>query len=112
VKRVLLVLVLAADFALFTWLVGWWTVPVMGLLHGLVLRRELTPGRASALAAAMAWGALLLAYGVSGHRLAPLADRLAALLQLPAAGLFAVTLLLPAILGGTAAALGGALRPR
>jgi hypothetical protein len=112
VTRALLVIALAADFALGTWLVGWWAVPVLGVVHGLVLGREWAPARASTLAGALAWGGLLLAFGLSNPGVAPLAGRLAALLQLPTAGLYAATLLLPALLGGTSAALGGALRPR
>jgi hypothetical protein len=110
--RTLLVLALAALLVLSTWLLGWWTVPVLGVLYGVAVPRDLTPGRTAAVAAALAWGLLLLGYGMTGHVLAPLADRLAALLQLPAVGLYVATLLLPAILGGAAAALGGALRPR
>lgn len=52
------VLVLAAAIALATMQFGWITVPVLGAIYAVLLRRVSAPGEA-ALAALLGWGALM-----------------------------------------------------
>ncbi len=104
------VAILGLVFALGTVIGGWWAVPDVGLVAGLVLGRGGRPGRLSAVAAALAWAGVLVAYRIEDFPVAILLHRLAGAMQLPAWGLLALTLLFPAVLAGSAAALGGAIR--
>lgn len=108
-KTIGLVLVLAAAFALGTVVVGWWAVPVLGALAGALLGARARPGRWAALAAAVAWIGIL-AFAAAEGPVGTLARRLAGAMQLPVWGLYAVTLLFPALLAGTAALLGALVR--
>jgi hypothetical protein len=80
-----------------TWLIGWYAVPVFGLLAGIARVR---PG-AVALGAAAGWLLLLMIDVLAG--MAPLASLLAGIMGLPAPALFAVTLIFPALLAWSAA---------
>jgi hypothetical protein len=90
---------------------GWWTVPILGAAYGVASGGK-TPGRWAAFAGAAAWGALLVLPLARGYPVGALATRLAGAMQLPTAVLVGVTLVLPALLGGTAAVLAQGLRGR
>jgi hypothetical protein len=92
-------------FAAGTWLFGWWTIPVVALVFGLL------PARPSlvAVAAAAAWLALLLV-DAAGGSITRLAGVLAGVMGLPSAALLLVTLLFPAVVAWSAASLGDAAR--
>lgn len=98
------VLLLAAVLAGGTWVLGWWAVPVGGALYAL-LRRDGAgvPGEA-ALAAAIGWGALLVAQATHPS-FGRLSQALAGIFPLPTWGLMLLSLLFAAALAGSAAAL-------
>ena len=98
--------ILAICVALGTVLVGWWSVPLVGALYGVVSRGTARPGRGAALAAALAWGGYLAITALGGAPVWALATRLAQSMELPAWGLLAATLGFPAVLAGLASYLG------
>ncbi len=98
---------LALLFAVASALVGWWTVPIVAALWGLVPTGR--PWLSAALAAASSWAALLLLTALEGP-VGELAVVLGGVMGLPAAGLLLLTLILPAILAGSAAELSAFLR--
>ena len=105
-------LALAVVMALATAAVGWWAVPLAAALiaavaHGTaagILRR---PGGScaagAALAGALAWGALLLVDAL-GERFGAVARLVGGVAGVPPAVVVALTLLLPALLAWSAAA--------
>jgi hypothetical protein len=94
----------AAAMAALTWLVGWWGVLVAALVIGFVFRAEGGGGWRIAVAAALAWAALLAIDAVSGP-VGLLGQRLGGVLRVPAVVLVLVTLLFPALLAWSAATL-------
>ena len=110
--RVLSVLVLATVLALATMFLGWWCVPVLALLWGLAtahwLRRS---AAAAALASVLAWGALLVLDALGGQ-LVGLGTLFGSIAKQPPAVFFALSLLFPALLAWSAAAIGADLRGR
>ena len=104
-RRVAGFLALVAAFTLASWL-GWWAVPLVALLWGALRPGVPRPALGAALAAALGWGCwLLFDAGSDGAALARLGQRLGAVIQLPLPLLLLLTLLLPALLAGSAAAL-------
>jgi hypothetical protein len=97
--------VVTIAIALGTWAIGWWSVPVIALIAGLLNVRALVVGAGCAIA----W-ALLLIVATMGASFGKLAAMLAGVMGLPAAALIAITILFPFILGWSAAAVGNALR--
>ena len=53
------VLLLALSFAIGTWILGWWSVPLFAAIAGGVARHVRHQGVAAGVAAMVAWGALL-----------------------------------------------------
>ena len=104
-KKAVCFALVAAGTAIGTWLLGWWSVPVVALLAGLL---GCGPGLV-ATACASAWLSLLLIDAATGN-LGRIAGLLAGVRGLPAVALFFVTLALPALLGWSAASLGDATR--
>lgn len=102
-------LALTAAMALGTALTGWWAVPALGFVYGLWRGSEAVPLAASG-AAAVGWGALMAVNWFGGPTVA-LSQLLGAVLGVPGWILPLVTLAFPALLAGTSAALGSALRP-
>lgn len=94
---------LAEGFAVATFGIGWWTVPVIAALWGLLSR---DPGRSRnvALAAAGGWATLLVLDAVRGP-INVMADQLGAVMGLPPFVLYVVTLLFPALMAWAAATL-------
>ena len=89
-----------------TWVVGWWTVPLVGAVAGFFLSRPALVG----LACALAWAALLGMHSVAGA-VGRLSVTLAGIMGVPAIALFVITILFPFALGWSSASLGRALRP-
>jgi hypothetical protein len=109
-------LLLVAAFALASW-IGWWAVPLVALLWGALRPGFPRPILAAALAALLGWAFwLLLDFVGDPAALTRIATRVAAVLQLPAVLLLLLTLLWPALLAWSAAALAcrlaGARAPR
>lgn len=105
-------LALVAAFTLALWL-GWWTVPAVAALWGLLRPATWRPILSAALAAALGTVLWLLVDGLAGSgALTRLGSRLAGVLHLPFALLLLLTLLFPAILAWSAAALACGLAGR
>ena len=102
-RALIRVLLLAAAFALATAAFGWWTVPLIAVVWGALARALRGASLIAAIAAAAAWGALLLWGAVHGPVRA-LAVELAGVMHVPAVALVAATLAFPAVLAwsGTA----------
>ena len=99
---------LAAVMTLGTALIGWWAVPALGFAYGVWRGREAAPLAASG-AAAVGWGALM-AFNLFGGPTIALSELLGTVLGVPAWVLPLATLAFPALLAGTSAAVGSALR--
>jgi hypothetical protein len=100
---------LVAAFALASWL-GWWAVPAVAALWGVLRPRVAAPAGLAALAASLAWGAWLIADWAAGHGgFGTLAARLGGVMNLPAFVLILLTLLLAALLAWSSAVLAGAV---
>ena len=98
-------LMLAAAFALGTWILGWWAVPLLGAVWGFMRRGR--PRFASAfVAGALAWAALLTLDATSGA-LARLASVMGGIFSMPAPAVLVVTILYAALLAGCAAQVSG-----
>lgn len=100
------ILMLAIAIALGTILVGWWTVPIVALVYGVLLRGSAHPGATAAAGGAMAWGGYLGLAVIGGAPVGGFASSLAAAMQLPGGIPLVATLLFPALLAGLAAYLG------
>jgi hypothetical protein len=104
-RDVLRIMLLAAAFAIGTWIAGWWAVPLLGAIWG-VLRRGMPRFGSAFAAAAIAW-ALLLAYdGVRGP-MDRLSTVMGGLFSMPGAVVLLVTVVFAALLAGCAAQLTG-----
>jgi len=102
---VIALLVTALAVAALTWLVGWWGVAIAALLAGAVLWRRRGVAWLVALAAIVAWSALILTNAIGG-RLATLASSIGGVMSVPPILLVIVTLLFGALLAWSAAVLG------
>ena len=112
--RLVVLLIWAALMAAGTRLLGWWSVPILGALAPLaaaaagadrwVPRQGRSVARGTALAAVLGWAALL-AWAVVGPQFGTVTGLVGALLRVPWPALVVVTLLLPALLAWSAAAL-------
>lgn len=58
-RFVLRVALLALAFAIGTWVLGWWAIPLFSAVAGLVARHAPGQAMAAGVAGAVAWGALL-----------------------------------------------------
>ena len=104
----LLVLSLAALMALGTWLAGWWMTAAIAFVAALAWWHPRVVARC-ALAASVAWAALLVA-DAAGGRLGVLAGMLGGVFPLPGPVLLLVTVLLGAGIGWAGAVLGSLCR--
>jgi hypothetical protein len=103
---VLRVLMLAIVIALGTVLAGWWAVPIVALLFGLLMRGSPAPGTTAAASGALAWGGYLGLAAAGGAPVGRFAASLAASMQLPGWAPLLATLVFPALLAGLSAYLG------
>ena len=97
--------IVAAVLVAATWIAGWWGVPLVAAVVGILLCTRRGIAGLVALAAVIAWSVLILVDGASG-RFGALAGAVAGTLTLPAVALLAVTLLFAALLAWSAAAIG------
>ena len=107
-RGVVKVVLLAEAFAVATFGLGWWSVPLVAAVWSLV---SSSPNRArvAALCAAGGWATLLLLDIVKGP-VATMATQLGSVMSLPAAVLYLLTLVFPALLAWSAATLVPAIR--
>jgi hypothetical protein len=102
-RSVVKVLLLAELFAVATYAFGWWTVPIIAALWALV-SRDSRPALLAALCAALGWGTLLVLDAIKGP-VAAMASRLGGVMGVPSLVLILLTMIFPALLAWSAAAL-------
>ena len=95
----------ALAVAALTWLLGWWGVVVAALIAGVMLWQRRGAPWLVALAAVVAWGALIVV-DTFGGRFSVLARSLAGVMRAPSVALLVVTLLFGALLAWSAAVVG------
>lgn len=107
-RTIVKAILLAEGFAVATFGLGWWTVPVVAAAFALAstMRR---PALFAALSAAAGWGFLLLLDAAKGP-VGNMGARLGGVMGVPALVLWSVTLLFPALLAWCAATLMPQLR--
>jgi hypothetical protein len=108
-KKLTCFVIVAVAAALGTWMLGWWAIPVVALIAGLMRCRASIVSAASA----TAW-LMLLAIDAASGSIGTVGTVLTGVMRVPAIGIYALTILLPALLGWSAASLGNAalsLRP-
>lgn len=98
---------LILGFAAATLVLGWWGVPAVGAIWGLIRNRS-GAWRAAAITAAVAWTVLLAAALVDA--LGIVVSQLDGALRLPALGGVILTVVFPAVLAGSAAELAFVIR--
>ncbi|MDO8500492.1 MAG: hypothetical protein Q7S20_01455 [Gemmatimonadaceae bacterium] len=103
-------LLLAEAFAVTTFGLGWWSVPIVAALWAAF---STDPGRArmAALCAAGGWATLLLLDAVRGP-VGLMASQLGVVMHVPAGVLYVLTLVFPALLAWSAATLAPRFRGR
>jgi len=102
-------LLLTEAFAVATYAVGWWGVPVLALICGLAVEPKAKPLGFVSLCAAAGWASLLLLDAARGP-VGELARRFGGIMSVPPFILILVTLLFPALLAWSAASIGVAIR--
>jgi hypothetical protein len=101
-------LVIALVVALSTWVAGWWSVAVVALVAGYLMRRSGGNAWRVALGSAEGW-AILLIVDTLGGRSRELLSILAGTMSIPGPALIIATLLFPALIGWSGAALAAEL---
>ncbi|MBI4501489.1 MAG: hypothetical protein HY700_10040 [Gemmatimonadetes bacterium] len=96
-------LLLTIAFVLVTHVFGWWAVPLLGAIWGLVGKDTVRPAIMAGVAAASAWALLLGWSGLVGP-VGTLAAQLGALAAVPGVLFVGLTLVVPFLLAGSAAA--------
>lgn len=101
-------ILLAEAFAVTTFGLGWWSVPLVAAAWGLASR---SPRKAmfASLAALGGWASLLM-LDVARGPVATMGSQLAGVMKLPAVALYTLTLIFPALLAWCAATLMPAIR--
>lgn len=100
---------LVLAFAAATMVLGWWGVPAVGALWGLITKPHVFfRWRPAAAAAAIAWAGLLAVGLVQSFGV--VMNGLDGALRLPALAVAILTLVFPALLGGSAAELAFVIR--
>jgi hypothetical protein len=89
---------------LSTWLIAWWTVPVVAAVYGYLARREPWSPLRAAIAGFTSWSILLLVQAQGGG-IGRIADAVGGVIGVGAFGVTALTLLFPTLLAASAAAL-------
>jgi hypothetical protein len=99
---------LAAAYAIATYAVGWWAVPVVAAVYAVITSAQRGSAILSGFAAMLGWGALL-AITASQGPVGTLAAELGGVLQLKPVAVYAATIALPGLLAVSAAVVGRAL---
>lgn len=106
----LVFIVAVACFVAAEFVLGWWALPIVGLVLGVLAARQRHVGIRVGAAALIAWLALL-AWSAQSGDLPGFYGALARSMQLPTLAIAGVTVLLPLLLGGLSARVGAGLRP-
>ncbi len=101
-KPIIRYVLLAGAFAVATYGPGWWSVPLVAALWGF-FSADVHRVRNAGLAAAAGWGSLLL-LDVARGPVGAMAAQLGELMNVPVFTLYLLTLLFPALLAWSAAA--------
>ncbi len=101
--RVIWFVTLAAAAALATYAFGWLAVGVVAAAWAWIRRTDVAVPLMAALAAALAWGILLLLPAVTGGRVREVAEVVGAAMQVGGGPLLALTLAFPALLAASVA---------
>ena len=107
-RQLLRVVLLAGACVVATVIAGWWSVPVLGAIWGVIARRERGAGWTAALAAGIAWTSLLLWTALRGS-VAALAAQVGGLVGAPGFVLVLMPVGLAMLLAGCAGRLGWGL---
>lgn len=97
------VLLLAISFGIGTWILGWWSVPLFAAMAGVLARDIRRQAIATGIAAAVAWGALLTWSATAGS-VWSFSRVVGGAVGVSGPLLVVVTLLFPALLAWSAAA--------
>lgn len=89
---------------------GWIMVPLIGLAYGFLERGISARGSIAGLGAALAWIAILGEEAARGADVRAVADEVGALIRMPAAAFFVLTLAFASVLCAAAAVIGASLR--
>ena len=109
-NRPMFVVIAVALFVAAEFVIGWWALPAVGLILGLIGARR--PGVVAMVggAAFTAWALLFVWTALHGN-LGNFMHALAASMKLTSSLLLSVTAIVPVLLAGTAARVGAGLRP-
>lgn len=111
-RGLLRIVLLALAFGLGTYAFGWWAVPTIGLVWGVMSGAAARGAVRAGIAAALAWIVLLVAAGLVHAAVFPFGGRLAAAMQVPVWALWAVEVAFPFFVAWSSALLGSAFRRR
>jgi hypothetical protein len=103
------VLLLGTAFALATMVFGWWAVPALAAVWGLIAPNSNRAPLLAAVAAGWGWVLLLLWTAILGPFMT-LADRAANVMGMGSASLLGITIAFSMVLAWAAAVVAGALR--
>ena len=92
------VLLLTASFAIGTWVLGWWAIPVFAVVAGALARHARWQAVAAGVAAALAWGVLLAWTALRGSAWS-FASQVGDATGMSGVLLIILTLVFPALLG-------------
>ena len=106
-RTIVKAILIAELFAVATYALGWWTVPLIAAAWGFVSRDE-NVAPYTALCAMAGWATLLLLDAAKGP-VANMAARLGGVMGIPSVLLYVLTLLFPALLAWSAAKLSAGL---
>ena len=109
IRPIVKFVLITEGFAVATFALGWWIVPVFAFILGMTLDRERGPVRYAALCAAAGWLSLLLLDAARGP-LFILATKFGGVMKMPPFVLIALTLIFPALLAWSAATIGKGLK--
>ncbi len=108
--QLLRIALLAAAFAIATFVLGWWSVPLVAAIYAVMGSAQRGSAVACGVAAMAGWGALLLVTAAQGP-VGTLAAELGGVLKLSAFAVYAVTIAFPGLLAVSAAVVARALAP-
>jgi hypothetical protein len=95
-------LLVTAAMAAATIAFGWWGIPVVGAIYGVLAREQRSSALLSGIAGLLSWGVLLLWVSTQGP-VGTLAGTLGGVLSIKPVGVYALTLCFPGLLALTSA---------
>ncbi|MGH7668971.1 MAG: hypothetical protein ACRENQ_05705 [Gemmatimonadaceae bacterium] len=111
-RGLLRIVLLALAFGLGTYAFGWWAVPIVAFVWGVMSGGSPRGAVRAGAAAALAWIVLLVAQGLVRPAVFPFGRTLAGAMQMPGWALWAAEIVFPLVLAWSSALLGSAFRRR